>query len=216
MIQQVQRVKGLIRLTLSCAAAPPALHLWFVLQAVSAALDWIISPCAAKCKAWRQFFAKSAAHCAPVLLSPAQKPFHHGRIVVSKKQAFCFIQSLDAHHILLREREIKHLKVFLHPFFVGGFWNDDRAALQQKAQRHLCSRFTVSFSDSIEYRVTKIIVSPFGKGTPGHDLRVVLFQISPRGFLLLEHMHLHLIDRRPDLGKMGQIQIAVCKSWKRR
>ena len=51
MIQQVQRVKGLIRLTLSCAAAPPALHLWFVLQAVSAALDWIISPYAAKCKA---------------------------------------------------------------------------------------------------------------------------------------------------------------------
>ena len=92
---------------------------------------------------------------------------------------------------------------------MGGFWNDDRAALQQKAQRHLCSRFTVSFSDSIEYRVTKIIVSPFGKGTPGHDLRVVLFQISPRGFLLLEHMHLHLIDRWRDLGKMGQIQIAV-------
>ena len=88
-------------------------------------MDWIIRPCTADCKAREHFFPKFAVlrsviavgsgsptvdtskwpntrlFIAHLFLScPAQKPFHSGRIVVGEKQAFLFVQSFEARHIL--------------------------------------------------------------------------------------------------------------------
>ena len=134
---------------------------------------------------------------------------HGGRVIVGEEQALAFIQLADDLHLLLGQREIKDVKVLLHPLLVGGFGDDHHVALQQKAQGGLRGGFVILLTDFVQDGIGEKVVASLGEGAPGLVLHAVLFHVLVRGLLLMEDVGLHLVDRRGDFGELAQVDQAV-------
>ena len=134
---------------------------------------------------------------------------HGTRVIVGEEQALAFIQLADGLHLLLGQREIKDVKVLLHPLLVGGFGDDHHVALQQKAQGSLRGGLVVLLADFVQNGIGEKVVASLGEGPPGLVLYAVLFHVLVRGLLLMEDVGLHLVDRRRDFGELAQVDQAV-------
>ncbi len=128
---------------------------------------------------------------------------------MGEEQALAAIQCFDCCHIFCGQREIKQIKVLLHPLFVGGFRNDNHIALKQETKGGLSHGLAVLLTDFCQYRIGEHIVASLCERSPGLNLTTVLFQIFLCGLLLLEHMSLDLIYGRLYFCKMLDIQITV-------
>lgn len=100
---------------------------------------------------------------------------HGGRVIVGEEQALAFIQLADGLHLLLGQREIKDVKVLLHPLLVSGFGDDHHVALQQKAQGSLRGGLVVLLADFVQDGIGEKVVASLSEGPPGLVLHAVLF-----------------------------------------
>ena len=125
--------------------------------------------------------------------------FHRGWVVVGEEQALALVQLADGRHVLAAQGEVKHTDVLLHTLLVGGLGDHHHAGLEQEAQGGLGGGLVVLGADLGQHGVVEEVLPALGEGAPALMLYAVLLHDFMGLGLLLEHMGLHLVDRRNHL-----------------
>ena len=110
-------------------------------------------------------------------------PIH--RIVVVKEKTSARVEHCDSCHIPVRERKVENIEVLSHPLYVGRFWDDDDAALNEPSQGDLRHRFAVLMSYFGQYRIRKETVAPLCERSPRHDARAKLLHRNMADAILI-------------------------------
>ena len=69
---------------------------------------------------------------------------------IPPEQCFSPIQFPYAAHILILQMEIKDAEIFIHSFFMRGFWNHGNAQLNQVPQSNLRRGFAIEGAEIAE------------------------------------------------------------------
>lgn len=104
------------------------------------------------------------------------------------------IQRADSLHVFIAEGKIENIDIFLHPFFVDRFRDDDDAALQEPAEHDLTCRLAVLLGNLLQKRMAEDMIRPFGERSPGFVLDVLFFHEGFFGPLLVPDIGFDLID----------------------
>ena len=79
-----------------------------------------------------------------------EKVLHRRAGLARRKTGVSRIERRNPAHLLIRERKVENVQVFLHPLGIGGFHDGDDAALREPAKRNLSDRLAAAFGDGGE------------------------------------------------------------------
>ena len=96
-------------------------------------------------------------HCLP------QKAFDRCTRISGQKAGMPGIQCRNLLHFRLRQRKIKNIQIFAHPFRMGGLHQRDNPTLGEPTQNHLRRRFPARRADAAKRFMMKQVILPGGQ-----------------------------------------------------